>query len=316
MYLLIGALHAIPVFIMGHFTCNRFVIISVAALCAAIGFATGNPAYIGIDLICVIGATFAVLDGTSQKRRDNVEQKRVAREAKESARRAALPAKEAGDFGGVPTALAMIGLVLTIMVGVAGSQQSAPKATASAAEPQPQLVSSPPAQMRGFEVSASPASDGREVAERHAEEKWEKMLAEEDAERNRRFNELNQSLPPSFERRMADCDSRTDEIEAWVCRERFLDRLRKYGIKVSQAALDGLMWPDSPQPARKQAPVAPAPVKVSAESPGSTFVTPDTRRTRHNGQRIGEAPKEISDAKECQRLFDETVRTTCLMHFR
>ena len=316
MYLLIGALHAIPVFIVGHFTCNRFAIISVAALCAAIGFATGNPAYIGIDLICVIGATVAVLDGTSQQRRIHVEQKRVAREAKETARRAAFAARDSGDSGGLTTALLVIGLVLAVIVGMAASQQPAPKATAVAAAPQPQPVSSPPAQMRATAVSAAPASDAREAAERDAEDKWEKMLAEEDAERNRRFNELNQSLPPSFERKMADCDRRTDEIEAWVCRERFLDRLRKSGIEASQAALDGLMWPDSPQPAPTQAPAAPVPAEARAESPRSTFFTPDTRRTRHNGQRIGEAPKEISDAKECQRLFDETVKATCLLHFR
>lgn len=316
MYLLIGALHAIPVFIIGHFTCNRFAIISVAALSAAIGFATGNPAYIGIDLICVIGATVAVLGGTSQQRRINVEQKRIAREAKEAARRAALTSNDAGDLGGLPTALAVIGLVLAIMVGVAVSQQPAPKATALASAPQPQPVASPPTQLGATEESALPAADAREAAERNADEKWEKMLAEEDAERNRRFNELNQSLPPSYDRRMADCDRRTDEIEAWVCRGRFLDRLRKAGIEASQAALDGLMWPDSPQPAPTQASAAPGPVEVRAELPRGRFFTPDTRRTRHNGQLIGEAPREISDAKECQRLSDETVKATCLMHFR
>lgn len=227
-------------FIIGHFTCNRFAIISVAALCAAVGVATGNPAYIGVDLICVIGATVAVLNGTSQQRTHNLEQKRAAKEAKEAALRATRATKDAADFGGAPTALAVIGLGLAILAAVAVSQNTAPNEAALTAAPEPQPAFAPPVQLGvgATQVTATPTTSAREAAETDAEEKGEKPLAREDADPNRRFNEMNQSPPPSYERRMAGCDGRADEIEAWDC---LIDRLRKHGIEDSQAGVDELL---------------------------------------------------------------------------
>jgi hypothetical protein len=323
MYLLIGALHAIPVFIVGHYSCNRFAIIGAALLCAALGFATGNPAYIGIDLVCVIGATIAVLEGTAHQRKVLADRKKAIREAEEAARRAERAVtSNKGGAGAIVAAGA--GLVILLALSVSNRQpRSAPEA---ATTPFPMSESSSP--VRATSVSSEAAAHyaptpkeaaRREEAESDAEEKWNQMLAEEDADRQRRFDELNRSLPQTFERTIAECSLRADEIEAWVCSERFLDRLRGKGIPISQAALDGLLWPEPPNVTASVASEprpAPNQVHASLKSPPVTlFITPDTRRTRHTGQRLGEAPRAITDPNDCLTLLDKDVKAACARHF-
>jgi hypothetical protein len=325
MYLLIGALHAIPVVIVGHYSCNRFAILGVALLSAALGFATGNPAYIGIDLVCVIGATIAVLGGTAYERKVATDQKRAARQAREAAKQAERAAKSRINDDKVSGAILACGACLVILVALLASDRRVQSVTAETVTPPEQSGSHTafPSRTVATEAAAepSPPLTAHTTAQTHqtedgAEDEWTRILAEEDADRKRRYDELDRFLPPSFERTMAECSGRSDEIEAWVCRDRFLDRLRKHGIPSSQAALDGLLWTDPAQYTASEPIRAPTPIGATPDSRSTSFfMTPDTRRTRHTGQRVGEAPRAITDPKDCLRIPDNNVVAACLKHF-
>ena len=90
----IAILHGFFVLITYEFTKNKSGIIAAAIISALIGIFTGNPIYILIDILCVIGATLFCLDDlekhnqkTPEEIREQKERKRILRiKAEEDAR--------------------------------------------------------------------------------------------------------------------------------------------------------------------------------------------------------------------------------------
>jgi hypothetical protein len=217
-----------------------------------------------------------------------------------------------------------MGIAAAVLLALwAASPRHSLDARAISTTPPPAASSSQSSTGTGAEDSAlgraatTPQAATSEKWDSEAEDAWEKMLAEEEEERKRRYDELQASLPPSFERKIAECSLRADKIEAWVCSDRFVARLQEQGIPLSQAALDGLMWPDAPQatPDVTSTTLQGSGVRASLDPPRAAFMTPDSRRTRHNGQRVGEAPRAITAQKQCAELRDEIVKAACLKHF-